>query len=255
MLLGNLEHYTTRHHNQWRHCNYLPKPTHVSASLAVWSIRLILVCKTKWNETKRNEIYGVGRKNAYYPKHCLRQHWRCVWKLMLVENDWFLPISQSSCSFARITILRNGVFSLLFSKYVLFVRNKMCPPIKWSIFLRVWSPLILLTVLELVSQSSNFARITILRNGVFSLFFSKYVLFVRSKVRPLIKSSILPRALSPLTLLTLLELVSQSSNFAKFTILQNGVFSHLFSKYVQRKIASVHSFRQTFCSCRESNYL
>ena len=26
------------------------------------------------NETKRNEIYGVGRKNAYYPKHSLRQH-------------------------------------------------------------------------------------------------------------------------------------------------------------------------------------
>ena len=33
MLLGNLN--TTRHHNQWRHCNYmyLPKMTRVSASL------------------------------------------------------------------------------------------------------------------------------------------------------------------------------------------------------------------------------
>ena len=153
----------------------LPSKADSCFCLAMWSIQLILVCKTKWNETKRNEIYGVGRKNAYYPKHSLRQHWRCVWKLMLTENDRFLPISQSSSSFARITILRNGVFSPLFSKYVLFVQNKMCPPIKWSIFLRVWSPLILLTILELVSQSSNFARITILQNGVFSLlFFSKY---------------------------------------------------------------------------------
>ena len=149
------------------------------------------------NEMKRNKIYGVGRKNTYYPKHSFRQHWRCVWKLMLMENDGFIPISQSS-NFPTITILWNGVFSPLFSKYVLFIRNKMCPPIKWSIFLRVWSPLILLTILKLVSQSSN---------------------------------------------------------FAKFTILQNGVFSHLFSKYVQTKIASVHSFRQTFFSCRELNYL
>ena len=149
------------------------------------------------NEMKWNEIYGVERKDAYYPKHSLRQHWWCVWKLMLTENDRFLPILQSS-SFARITILQNGVFSPLFSKYVLFIRSKVRPPIKWSIFLR---------------------------------------------------------ALSPLTLLTLLELASQSSNFARITILWNGVFSLLFSKYVQRKIASVRSFRQTFFSCRESNYL
>ena len=203
---------------------------------------------------KRNKIYGVGRKNTYYPKHSFRQHWRCVWKLMLMENDGFIPILQSS-NFPTITILWNGVFSPLFSKYVLFIRNKMCPPIKWSIFLRVWSPLILLTVLELVSQSSNFATITILRNGVFSLLFSKYVLFVRNKMCPPIKWSIFLRVWSPLIFFTILKLVSQSSNFAKFTILQNSVFSHLFSKYVQRKIASVHSFRQTFFSCRELNYL
>ena len=47
-------------------------------------------------------------------------------------------------------------------------------------FPRAWSPLILLTVLELVSQSSNFARITILRNGMFSPFFNN-VLFVRNE--------------------------------------------------------------------------
>ena len=74
---------------------------------------LILVC-----ETKRNEIYGVGRKNAYYPKHSLRQQYDNVFG------------SNSSSNFATITILRNGVFSPLFSKYALFVRNKMCPPIK-----------------------------------------------------------------------------------------------------------------------------
>ena len=94
-------------------------------------------------------------------------------------------ISQSS-NFSKITILRNGVFSPLFSKYVLFVWNKLCPPIKWLIFRRVWWLLILLTVLELISQSSNFARITILRNGVFLTFFppifSKYVLPVRKKI-------------------------------------------------------------------------
>ena len=37
--------------------------------------------------------------------------------------------SQSS-NFARITILRNGVFSPLLSKYVLFVWNKLCSPIR-----------------------------------------------------------------------------------------------------------------------------
>ena len=83
-------------------------------------------------------------------------------------------ISQRS-NFARITILRNGVFSPLFSKYVLVVWNKLCPSIKWLIFRRVWRRLMLLTVLELISQSSNFSRITTLRNGVFSPLFSKYV--------------------------------------------------------------------------------
>ena len=95
-------------------------------------------------------------------------------------------ISQSS-KFSRITTLRNGVFSPLFSKYVRFVWNKLCPPIKWLIFRRVWWLLILLTVLELISQSSNFARITILRNGVFYLFppiFGKYVLLVRKQLYP-----------------------------------------------------------------------
>ena len=77
----------------------------------------------------------------------------------------FLPFSQSN-NFNRITILRNGVFSPLFSKYVLFVWNKLCSPIKWLIFRRVWGLLILLTVLELISQSSNFARITILRSAL-----------------------------------------------------------------------------------------
>ena len=77
----------------------------------------------------------------------------------------FLPFSQSS-NFNRITILRNGVFSPLFSKYVLFVWNKLCSPIKWLIFRRVWGLLILLIVLELISQSSNFARITILRSAL-----------------------------------------------------------------------------------------
>ena len=64
-------------------------------------------------------------------------------------------ISQSS-NFSRITILRNGVFLPLFSKYVPLVRNKLYPPIKWLIFQRVWAPLILLAVLELISQISNF---------------------------------------------------------------------------------------------------
>ena len=77
----------------------------------------------------------------------------------------FLPFSQSN-NFNRITILRNGVFSPLFSKYVLFVWNKLCSPIKWLIFRRVWGLLILLIVLELISQSSNFARITILRSAL-----------------------------------------------------------------------------------------
>ena len=77
----------------------------------------------------------------------------------------FLPFSQSN-NFNRITILRNGVFSPLFSKYVLFVWNKSCLPIKWLIFRRVWGLLILLTLLELISQSSYFARITILRSAL-----------------------------------------------------------------------------------------
>ena len=139
------------------------------------------------NEMKRNKIYGVGRKNTYYPKHSFRQNWRCVWKLMLMENDGFIPISQSS-NFPTITILWNGVFSPLFSKYVLFIRNKMCPPIKWSIFLRVWSPLILLTVLELVSQSSNFATITVFcEMAFFHFYLANIVLFVRNKMCPPIK--------------------------------------------------------------------
>ena len=41
-----------------------------------------------------------------------------------------------------------------------------------------------IAVLELLSQSSNFARITILRNGVFSTMFSKYVLLDCNKLYP-----------------------------------------------------------------------
>ena len=123
-------------------------------------------------------------------------------------------------------------FSALFSKYVLFVWNKLCPPIKWLIFRRVWWLLMLLTVLELISQSSNFSRITFLRNGVFSPLFSKYVRFVWNKLCPPIKWVIFRRAWWLLILLTVLELISQSSNFARTTILRNGVFSPLYSKYV-----------------------
>ena len=112
-------------------------------------------------------------------------------------------------------ILRNGVFSPLFSKYVLFVWNKFCPSIKRLICRRVWGLLILLTVQELISQSSKFSRITILRNGVFSPLFSKYVLFVRNKFCPPIKRLIFRRVWAPLILLTVLELISQSSNFAE----------------------------------------
>ena len=37
---------------------------------------------------------------------------------------------------------------------------------KWLIFQTIWALVSLLIVLELISQSSNFSRITILRNGV-----------------------------------------------------------------------------------------
>ena len=84
----------------------------------------------------------------------------------LTDFYGLLPFSQSG-NFNRITILRNGGFSALFGKYVLFVWNKLCrAPIKWLKFWRVWGLLILLTVLELISQSSNFARITILRSAL-----------------------------------------------------------------------------------------
>ena len=102
-------------------------------------------------------------------------------------------------------------FSPIFSKYVLFVWNKLCPPIKWLIFRRVWWLLMLLTVLELISQSSNFSRITTLRNGVFSPLFSKYVRFVWNKLDklcPPIKWLIFRRAWWLLILLTVLELIS-----------------------------------------------
>ena len=70
---------------------------------------------------------------------------------------------------------------LYLAKYVLFVRNKLCPLIKRLIFRRVWGLLTSLTVQELISQSCNFSRIIILRNGIFWPLFSKYALFVRDK--------------------------------------------------------------------------
>ena len=168
----------------------------------------------------------------------LRVFWAPI-KWLIFRRVWWLLIllavleliSQSS-NFSRITILRNGVFLPFFSKYVLFVWNKLCPPIKWLIFRRAWWLLILLTVLELISQSSNFARITILRNGVFSPLFSKYVLFVWNKLCPPIKWLIFRRVWAPLILLTVLELPSQSSNFARITILRNQL-SKLFCDAVK----------------------
>ena len=144
----------------------------------------------------------------------------------LTDFYGFLPFSQSS-NFNRITILRNGVFSPLFSKYVLFVWNKLCSPIKWLIFRRVWGLLILLIVLELISQSSNFARITILRNGVFSPIFSKYVLLDRNKLYPPInwwiqffsdKNNIFAKYRGKKRLK---NAISQNSNSGKITTLRN----------------------------------
>ena len=97
----------------------------------------------------------------------------------LTDFYGLLPFSQSG-NFNTITILRNSGFSALFRKYVLFVWNKLCPPIRWIIFQGVWRLLILLTILKLISRSSHFARITILWNGVFSPLFNKYVLIVLS---------------------------------------------------------------------------
>ena len=148
-----------------------------------------------------------------------------------LDSEEMTHVLSSGCAMSY-AILRNGVFSPLFSKYVLFVWNKLCPPIKRLICRRVWGLLILLTVQELISQSSKFSRITILRNGVFSPLFSKYVLFVRNKFCPPIKWLIFRRVWAPLILLTVLELISQSSNFARTTILRNGL-SRLFCDAVK----------------------
>ena len=70
---------------------------------------------------------------------------------------------------------------LYLAKYVLFVRNKLCPLIKRLIFRRVWGLLTSLTVQELIPESSNFSSIIMLRNGIFWPLFSKCAPFVRDK--------------------------------------------------------------------------
>ena len=67
--------------------------------------RLILFC-----ERKRNEIYGVGRKNAYYPKHSLRQHYDNVFgsNSLRKMTDFYL--------FCKVVILPQ----LLFCEMVFF---------------------------------------------------------------------------------------------------------------------------------------
>ena len=90
----------------------------------------------------------------------------------------YLDLISQSSNFARITILRHGVFSPLFSKYALLVWKKLCPPINWLMFWRVLALLNLLTVLELVSQS-EFCQNYYFAKLRFSPLFSKYFLFIR----------------------------------------------------------------------------
>ena len=81
----------------------------------------------------------------------------------------FISFSQSS-NFNGITIWEMAVFfSPLFSTYVLFVWNKLCPPVKRLIFRRVWSLLILLIVLELIYY---FAKLRLFHLYVANIFFS-----------------------------------------------------------------------------------
>ena len=61
------------HFNEDRREAEQPGLEHTEKSLSGF----ILFSETKGNEF---EIYGRERKNAYYPKHSLRQHLQCVWK-------------------------------------------------------------------------------------------------------------------------------------------------------------------------------
>ena len=61
-------------------------------------------------------------------------------------------------------------FSPIFSKYVLLVRKKIVSTNKLINILKSLGTSHFIAVLELLSQSSNFARITILQNGIFHLY-------------------------------------------------------------------------------------
>ena len=69
MLLRNLN--SARHHNQWRHCNYMyhPKPTRVSASLARWSMHINFTTDTKVNNINIKNEWRIKIRNrvlAYF---------------------------------------------------------------------------------------------------------------------------------------------------------------------------------------------
>ena len=92
----------------------------------------------------------------------------------------YLDLISQSSNFARITILRHGVFFTFISKYnALLVWKKLCLPINyWLMFWRVWALLNLLTVIELVLQS-EFCQNYYFAKLRFSPLFSKYVLFIQ----------------------------------------------------------------------------
>ena len=78
-------------------------------------------------------------------------------------------------------------FPPIFSKYVVLVRKKIVSTNKLINMLKSVGTSHFIAVLKLLSQSSNCARITILRNGIFAPIFSNYVLLDRNKLYPPIK--------------------------------------------------------------------